>query len=179
MATLDELIGGFKEDREWAKAHPFKAFPGKVRDFVWYRIPGIYSEMRSEVVWGFQRMFRGFDDRMVWGYEYENAKMTVAALRKLLETKHGAPFVLDPDNVLTIKEPKSIGADDSFFRRWDEALQLIIDGFEARIKMNEVFLTDADGNYDHVASMRERGRLMAVWNKGATLFIANYGSLWD
>lgn len=178
------MLDKWDEEEKWAKEHPFRAFPGKAFDFVWYTIPRILNDARYEVKWGFQRMFRGFDDRWYWSYYSMNAEQTVKVLKRMQKHKHGAPFTTDPDNVIDIKDEDTL-TDDKYdvnkkhFDRWNKALGLMIAGFEALIKEDDVHILDENGKYDHEASQKERERLMAKWEKGAKLFVANYRGLWD
>lgn len=176
----EDLFKSWEEERKWKEAHPFRAFPGEAFDFFRYRIPHYVEDKLLEVKWGFQRMFRGFDDRWYWSYYSMNAEQTLKILRWMKEHKHGSPFTHDPDNVLKTKD-KSKGYEihDSFHKRWSEALGLMIRGFEALLEEDELHLTDRKGNYDHEKTMKAREKLMKEWEKGARLFIANYLGLWD
>ncbi len=143
-----------------------------------YRIPGRINDARYSVKWGFQRMFRGHDDPMVWGYQFNNAEQTLTVLKKLQEIKHGSPGTDDPDNVLKTKGDINC-VDDSYHERWEEALALMIDGWQAMIDMDDVHIKDKKGKYDPKATIKELKRLEKVWNKGMTLYVANYRGLWD
>lgn len=140
--------------------------------------------MYYEVKWGFQRMFRGFDDRWYWSYYSMNAEQTLKVLKWLQKNKHGAPFTTDPDGVIPIKDEDTLtenkfDVNKNHFHRWNKALGLMVAGFEALIKEEDVHILGPDGKYDHAASQKERDRLHEKWEKGAKLFIANYRGLWD
>src|SRR5690606_14567226 len=122
-----------------------------------------------EIKFGFQRMFRGYDNRMRWNYEYENAKITLEILQWLKEHKHGAPYTSDPDNILTTRDvpTTSEGVNDEWFKRWDEAIDLMIDGFKSYIECKDTYILDENGQYDHKASQAERDRLWKKWEIGS------------
>ena len=173
----EDMMATWEAEEKWKKEHPFRAFPEEVYDFFRYVIPNRIDDAWYEVKWGFQRMFRGFDDRWYWSFYSENTEQTLKALRWMQANKHGSPYTHDPDNVLTLKETEGEGED--FHKRWEEALQCMIDGFQALADEEDVFIYGADGKYDHAASEVERTRLHAIWEKGSKLFISNYRGLWD
>lgn len=179
--TLNELKAKWDAKDKWAKEHPFLNFIDTAWWWIRYGIWNKLTDWRIEVKYGFQRMFRGYDDRMWWGHSHENARQVLACLKKLQEHKHGAPYTSDPDKVLSVEDvpTTSDGVNDEWFKRWDEALQLMIEGFQAWIDLDDVHLLDENGNYDHEASQKERERLTKIWERGAKLYIANYGGLWD
>lgn len=182
--TLDDLTTKWEEERKWKEAHPFRAFPGEAFDFFRYRVPRFVDDLYYEIKWGFQRMFRGFDDRWYWQYERMNAEQTLKVLKWLQKNKHGSPHVTDSKKVISITEGETFAANGwevnkKFHDRWNKALGLMVAGFEAYIKMEDVHLLDKDGKYDHKATVKEQKRLEKKWKTGATLFIDNYRGLWD
>lgn len=179
-----DLFAKWEEERKWKEAHPFRAFPGEAYDFVRYVVPRVIGDTLREIKWGFQRMFRGYDDRWLWQYEQMNSELTVKILKWLQKNKHGSPFVHDPYGVIDIKEEETHGenkwdVNKKFHDRWNKCLGLIIAGFEAYIKMDDVHIFDKDGKYDHEASEKVRKQLDKKWKTGSKLFVANYRGLWD
>ena len=159
-----------QEQEQWKHDHPIRSTLRDALLTVRYVPLRVLGETWDEVKYGFQRMFRGYDDRMVWGHYTENARMTLAALKRLKQGKLGAPGTFDPDGVLVAS---------GYFERWDEALQLMIDGFQAMLDKDDVFICNESGHYDLKANRAEQKRLHAIWKKGARLYIANYEGLWD
>lgn len=65
------------------------------------------------IKWAWQRLYRGWDDRVIWGIDIYLAKMIPIWLHRLKEIQHGYPAQFE-------------GPEE-----WDEVLAIIIDGFEA------------------------------------------------
>lgn len=178
---LKNYRDGIEAEKKFKKEHPILAFLCFVFDYFRYRVPFHLSEAISNVKYGFQRMFRGYDDYDVWGYWQSTAERNIKVLKRLKATKVGAPYTEDPDNVLTTPDVPSTsdGVDSTWFTRYDEALDLMIEGFQAIIDQDNVFIVDEDGNYDREASQKEKDRLEAIWKKGSVLYVANFRGIWD
>ncbi len=181
MSTLSEMKAEWAAEDEWRKEHYVQAFFIETFEFFRYTIPRHYEEAVTSVKYGLQRMFRGYDDYDVWSHYSANAERTIKVLKRLRETKVGAPHTIDLDGVLTIPDIPSTseGVDSTWFDRWDEAIGMMIEGFEALLAEDDVRIEDANGDYDHEASQKERDRLWEIWLRGAKLYIANYRGLWD
>lgn len=153
-----------------------------LKENVWYNVryalPRVFEEMLYSVKYAYQRVMRGYDDRALWSYYEYNSNLTLKILKHYRANKVGAPYADDPDGVLTTPDTQSTenGPHDSWFKRWDEALDIMIEGFEAFIKMNELCSLDFPSYDDY---KKELDRLDVIWNKGAKLYIANYRGLWD
>jgi hypothetical protein len=174
MVTIQELADERERGEEWKKDHPFQAF---LKYTIWYGIiydiPRVFWDTRNGIKYGFQRMFRGYDDRMVWSHYYENAKQNAAILDKLVANRWGHPLEIeDPDNVLFTPKENMEG-------RWTEALVVMREGFEAIVKSSDLFMMDEEGNFDWVAQKEEQERLDFLAERGLKLYVANYRSLWD
>lgn len=179
--TIDDLKKQWDFDERWQKAHPFLCFPENCFDFFRYRIPNYYDSITQSIKFAYQRVVRGYDDGWHWGYYYEDSRQTLKILKWMQEHKHGSPYTTDPDNVLTTPDTPtdSDGVNDDWHKRWEEALQIMIEGFEAVIEMEECHELDENGEYDPEKTKLKREELNAKWIKGATLFIHNYQGLWD
>lgn len=178
-------------DKQEAEEKAFMKKYGKVIHWIRYQLP--YSHYRlmyklgdwkREVKWAWQRAFRGYDDSMVWGFYYENAKQTIAVLKQLRSKHVGSCYITDPDNVLKTKEKyskKDVNQYDDLnvHKRYEEALDIMIEGFESLLAEDEVFIRNKKGEYDVKKTRREVDKLHKKWEKGSKLFIANYPGLWD
>lgn len=172
--TYDERL------KDWRREHWCQATIEDVYDFFRYTIPRKYDDAFYGIKWAYQRVARGYDDRMLWGFHTENSKITLEVLKWMKEHKHGSPYTHDPEGVLTTPDTPtdSSGVNDDWHKRWDEALTIMIEGWEALIAMDDVFIY-VDGKYDSAATTAEYERLEKIWKKGMTLFVANYRGLWD
>jgi hypothetical protein len=180
---IDIVKKNIEEREAWEKNHPVQAFLSDAFDFVFYGIPRYTHEIFLSCKYGFQRMFRGYDDYDVWEYWSANAERTIKILKRFRETKVGCPHTInDPDGVLAVTRKTDEGGNDDvtfLFQKWDEALGFMIEGFEALLAADDVFIRDEHGEYDREKSEEENARLMAIWERGAKLYIANMTGLWD
>jgi hypothetical protein len=181
MSYLKELQEKWDAEKQWGKDHPIQSFFINVFVFFRYDVPRNYEDIVRSVRYGFQRMFRGYDDFDVFEHWQANAERNIKVLKRLRETKVGAPYTNDPDGVLTTPDtPTSAeGPNSNWFNRRDEALGIMIEGFEALLAEDGIHLVDKNGRYDPVATKKESDRLFAIWEKGAKLYIANMSGLWD
>lgn len=163
----------FSEREKYYKDHYVLGFFRDLYIFYGYKIYNFCEEYWYKIKWGFQRMFRGYDDRMLWDYPHYNAQLTIKVLKKLQKNKTGYPIVDDSD----ILPNNDIHPDAQ--RKWDVTLGKIIAGFKAFVDEDEVFVRNSEGKYDSKASKKERERLRAKWKEGSELFIKFYGNLWD
>ena len=171
--NLDEIEKKIEDREKYYEDHPVQEFFRNLYLFFRYRIYHIFEDIWYSIKWGFQRMFRGYDDQMLWGYPHQNARYTLAILKWLQKNKHGYPIIDEAD----ILPNHDIHPDAQ--RKWNIALGKMARGFEAFIKEDEVFIRDANGKYDHETSEIERKRLRKIWEEGSAIYIKHYGCLWD
>jgi len=164
--------------------HPWWA----VHDFIIY-----------ECRWAWQRIFRGWDDRVAWDItSYLLANMP-AWLRQLKEHQHGIPIDFAIVN--------DLGEYVANEEKWNNTLGRMIDGFEAARIYSEADYSVykealeiyrqriADGVEDDSLTLysdivdeldpggvrveRERTVALRAWDIGAREFIEHFFSLWD
>lgn len=180
--TLEDLEKKWEANKRYDKAHPTRTAIKSVYYFFRYRIWGILDDAKYSVKWGFQRMFRGFDDPSVFSYWHENAKITVKALKSLKKTKSGYPCIL-----LNKKEEKRAELtwdkncpelDRLYRKRWNDIMDKMIVGWESIIKEDDVHLK-TNGKYDHPRSEIKRKQLRQKFDEGMKLYVKYYRNLWD
>lgn len=134
--------------------HPWKAIP----------------EIADRIRWAYQRVFRGYDDRVTWGIDnYLNEHMPTW-LRVLKENDQGVPFECFPEGAWDEEKCRfAEGSDEIAERNWHAALDGMIAGFEAAKRLSD---WDFEGR-------EELDELRRVQNDGLALFVKYYGSLWD
>lgn len=149
-----------------------------------------------ELKWAAQRVYRGWDDRVIWSIDMYLAKMLPIWLRKQKEQKLGVPPLVMHGDDVDIEESEKL---------WDEIQDEMIEGFEAALRINENDLLAWDELCDE--EMRRYGRLLLPWEeelgklyteldfwrkyqeqrdelmlkfkRGMTLFTEHFFSLWD
>lgn len=138
----------------WLLCHPWEAVP----------------EIGRRICWAWQRVFRGWDDRVTWGIDsYLNEHMP-EWLRVLKENDQGVPFDCFPEG--SWDEENYCFADGSDViakQNWHAALDGMIAGFEAAKRLSD---WDFKGR-------EELDELRRVQDAGLALFAKHYGSLWD
>lgn len=117
----------------------------------------IYTGCR-EVKWAWQRVFRGWDDRVIWSIDWYLAENIPVWVRALKETKtgvSGACFDWNNEDF------------DKAQQKQDEIFDAIIEGFESYNKL--------DSTFDQTV----RDQLQLKFKRGFKLFRKYYSSLWD
>ena len=137
----------------------------EVTDIKWmamqvYRTFYFIEAIPREIKWAWQRVFRGWDDRVVWSIDIYLNKNMPLWLDKLKKTKQGVPVVMFPDDysgndVVIEKEDKE---------KWDRELDKMIMGFKANDNLCFVKCSESDE---------------ALWKEGIESFVKYYNNLWD
>jgi hypothetical protein len=117
-----------------------------------------------------------------WNMDNTLAHIILPMLKKLKETKHGAPLVDDedvPENLRSTSAPPKKNewdTDDNHFARWDYVLDEMIYTFECGVDddWEDQFHS---GKYD--LDSVSYNKAMTRRNNSMRLFGKYYGSLWD
>jgi hypothetical protein len=122
----------------------------------------------EEIKYAWQRVFRGWDDRVVWSIDWYLANTIPKWLQMLKEKKHGVPGMM-------FEKTDYIGEDyeipEEIFNKRNEEynaiLDEIIEGFVAYQNMSDI--------YD-----REKlDPLQQKFDKGMKLFVKWFNTFWD
>ena len=136
---------------------PFYAFthPHKIVEFCF-----------DEIKYAWQRVFRGWDDRVIWSVDIYLTEKVPLWLKELQDCKIGVPirFFEHPEKIEYSNEEHKIARD-----KWNKELQVMIDGFSASKKIH-----DLEWN-----TKEEEEELYITFEKGMQSFTKNYFSLWD
>ena len=116
------------------------------------------EDLLHNLRWAWQRVYRGWDDRVVWSIDGHLATMMPIWLQRLKETNHGVPCLFTNDNDYAEGE-----------RLWNEKLDAMISGFEAARK---IVYTEFD-------SAIEEERLENEFARGMDVFTKYFFYLWD
>lgn len=171
--SIEEYNEKCKQRDEYDAVHPIRTVFKEIRIFFRCRIWHILDDWKYKIKWGFQRMFRGYDDPFVWSHYYWNSVYTIAALKELKRTHIGHPAILTEENDL--HDDQSVEKNS---KRWDDLLDQMIAGFEAILEEDEVHI-ETEGKYDHEKSEIKRKELHDIFEKGMTLYMKYYRHLWD
>lgn len=136
----------------------------------------IIEYWKEEFIFAWQRIFRGWDDRIIWSIDYYLAKMLPLWLEKLKQDKHGVPNIffkkedeyVDSDGILTIKEEAMIRAEKEF----DNVLDKISNGFKAYKRIQDECLYPEKDKKLYYQFNKE-------FENGMDLLKKYFGTLWD
>lgn len=175
----------------------------KLEDLL-YRLPDIKGNIWHPLKWAWQRLTRGWDDRVIWSIHSYLARMTPIWLRELKARKRGIPISMfdDPNDA-------SDASIEAAAKRWDEILDDMIAGFEAAkqiggrhfaiyeekcqlmqerygkilVPWNEENRTLLDELYEEIDFWAKHDaqydEAMGRFRKGMALFTEHFFSLWD
>lgn len=126
----------------------------------WIIIEGICNEIK----WAWQRVFRGWDDRVVWSLDMFLIPKIPIWLRKLKRDKLGIPMCVFLDEEWDQKTGKFVdGAEELAALRYNKVLDEIIEGCE---------IYD-DGDFFNRPDDKKR------FDRAMQLFIEYLGTFWD
>ena len=174
--SVDTLIERIEIRKKWEIDNPIQATLQAFLNFFRYRIPTIIDDAKWEVIWGFQRMFQGYDDRYLWSHCSENARLTLIALKWLKKNKLGYPVA-----VVTKRDKydwESNSHDKIYQKRWKQSLDKMIKGFEAKLAEDDVHI-EVKGKYSHSKTMKKIKDLRKKWDIGSREYAKYYGCLWE
>lgn len=132
--------------------------PWKILDYSW-----------DEVRYAWQRVFRGWDDRIVWSIDWYLARMLPQWLKQLKQTQWGVPGVM-LDGMEMEKGGNPMPESELRAKlRWDDILDQIIEGFESYAELEHLVMTDLP---EYKADKEK-------FEKGFDLFRQYFGCFWD
>lgn len=150
------------------------------------------------VIFAYQRVTRGWDDRAVWSVDYWLDSMMPAILRKLKEDKHGIPIDMFDDLPMNDQGYHDKPEMEIAEARWDTVIDKMIAGFEASRRVKDATYEGELGPYplnrpkgmpkdeweqvrhEHYLKAEElRKRDEVIFKEGLALFAEHYWSLWD
>lgn len=129
----------------------------------------LFADIFREIKWAWQRVFRGWDDRVIWGMDEYLSSMMVEWITELKKYVDAIPSTMYlPGEILedgTTTEESDILA----MARYLEMMDKVIDGFSSYQKMMDL---DCE-NYDEINELRNKFIL------GFNLLRDNFGSFWS
>jgi hypothetical protein len=151
--TLDEFMAELSKP-QWDDKLP-SLFGLRFKRWI---LPHVFiREVARELKWAWQRVYRGWDDRVLWSIHdhlIDHLPIWLTWLRD-----NGAGFPADMTE-----------------QQWNEELSRMIAGFEAARKLDDLDWMDIQGKDEQAA---EQQRLSEVFNNGMKSFTEYFFSLWD
>ena len=154
--SFREWFDNLFPDSEFAGYRPSYAFthPHKIVEFCF-----------GEFKYAWQRVFRGWDDRVIWSVDIYLTEKIPVWLKEIQNDKIGTPigFFENPEKIEFSEDEHNVAKEN-----WNKELQIMIDGFMASKKIQE-----CDWN-----TREEEKELIQTFEKGMKSFTDNYFSLW-
>jgi hypothetical protein len=124
-----------------------------------------FDECFRQVKWAWQRVFRGWDDRVVWSIDQYIARMLPQWLSQLKEVRHGVPNIM-------FKEEDYI---DENYNVTEETMKLRGQDFDNVLdQISEGFRIYAENNWFREGSEEEK-----KFDESFELLQKYFGTLWD
>jgi hypothetical protein len=158
-----------KLDNWWNDTSMFGYRTGHMITHPWKIVQGVNREIK----WAWQRVFRGWDDRVVWSIDTHISEMLPIWLKQLKEDKCGIPMMCfdDDDWDQELCKHKD-GADERASQKWDNILDEMIDGFEIYRQAQKTSVSMMFGTPEYEEYKKK-------FDKGMNLFKEYFGCLWD
>lgn len=172
-ASLEEVMAEWDKEAEKKNLRNFlnDKFPSGIAGYgALYALTHpwvIVDNWISNVKWAWQRVFRGWDDRAVWGVHTYLSKLIVEVITALKTKKQGIPVAMFDG--LPCDENYNYSEEDEKIakKRWEIVLDDIVDGFK-------VYLSDEGCGYFETGSEEEQ-----KFKKAFYLLEKYFGNLWD
>jgi hypothetical protein len=132
----------------------------------------IVRGINNEIKWTWQRVFRGWDDRVVWSIDMYLAENIPHWFKQLKETKQGIPIDMFGEN--DFDEANNYAstpeADERAEKKYDDILDKIISGFDAYKTINDHSYWKKDPEFEDLNNK---------FNEGFDLLRQYFGTFWD
>ena len=134
----------------------------------------IISESYRHLRWAWQRVFRGWDDRVTYGIDWHLSENMPAWIKRMKEYGNSVPF-------------------DMTAEEWWGILDEIADGFRAGYRLlNDDFpavkeMVNSRDRFDSIIRddafmekfAKQREEALVIFNRGMEMFVQHFFSLWD
>jgi hypothetical protein len=93
----------------------------------------IFDNIFRQIHWAWQRVFRGWDDRVIWSIDVHLCEIIPVWIRELKNQKQGIPGRLFGDNNYNPNSKNYHtfpGTDETAIMKYNAILDIIIEGFE-------------------------------------------------
>ena len=122
-----------------------------------YSVPRFFSDIKYEIKWAWQRVFRGYDDNWHWNLDSRLEWIIPKCVRKM---KKGMGC---PQNLYDCKNKRNE------CKNWHDIFEKIAQGFEAAEKIKTNYLWKG----------KRYEKLNKKYEEGMKLFTEYFNNLWD
>jgi hypothetical protein len=131
------------------------------------------SELARRIKWAYQRVYRGWDDRVVWSIDIWLNSIMPSILTALKDSKMGIPFDMFDGLEVNENGEWSKEQEDVAKMKWDMEINRMIVGFLAAQRLLDLEYVNRE------QFLSEKERLTNQFEEGMNSFTKNYFSLWD
>ena len=157
-----KLTDGFKQDM-------VRLFSSQWR----YAVPRWLDNTKYEIKWAWQRVFRGWDDRITWSIDGWMNENMPEIIRKMCSFAHGVPANIDSS-----KEWKNIL--EKIATGFDSARQLSESAYMKKVPIKKpIKMFGILRNYKYEVDEKKLKKLEDNFDYGMKLFCRYYHNLWD
>ena len=102
----------------------------KIAPFGWlYRLPGnLFSNWPREIKWAYQRVARGYDDRVQWDLSYYLGKLILVHLKEFKKNLSEDKFMSYPATMKDL-EGNDLG-EEANIKNWKNIVDEMVEGFD-------------------------------------------------
>jgi hypothetical protein len=174
--SLEDMLTEMEEEnrkhpiRYWINSH-LSGYAGYNAYYILLHLWEVPEEWWRQIKWAWQRVFRGWDDRVIWSIDWYLTDHIPTWLEELKRQKVGVPCeCFDSDDWDEMNGKYKEGAFEKAESKFYGVLDDIIAGFRANAEIEEKHLWIKDSEYPALAEK---------FNRGFDLFKEYYGSFWD
>jgi hypothetical protein len=150
------------KNRHWLERFLLK-FKWRIIDVVWDWISPVMNYNR--LIWFWQRLTRGFDDRVIWNLDYKIAEFVLPRLKLFKKKKMGWSNDFHDLNYDDYNEEERKKSDEKAEKEWNKTIDKMIYSFELIIK-------------DEWKSIEEMKKKDKDIEEGLKLFAKYFRELW-
>ena len=134
----------------------------------------VLLEIKRNLVWAWQRVFRGWDDRVIWSIDWYLAEKIPQWMMTLKERKAGIPGrMFNKEDFDSDYNPTKEGMKRAT-EKWNDILDAIAYGLTEYSNFENGTSHPLKGSYAD-----EQKRVNEEAKKSLELFAENFGSFWD
>jgi hypothetical protein len=192
LNSFDDLLKKIDEERKLKRDGPwFIKLKLHIRDSWWATVRFIKGTLFN---WGrgpfwhlgqfIERGRYGCNDADSWSLDSYLLRVKIRGLKKLREREFGYPmYVNDVDGnemmqLVSWRDEEEEGHSEYSMAIWKSILTDMIDGFDAKIKIDEGWYEGDEYHYPH-QNEEEYKELNNKFNTAMGLYVHNFGALWD